>query len=77
MDEVKVKTIDINGDKYFCIDEIVSNDICYCYFSKMDNEYDVQVLIKNGDSYKSISTKMEYVDAMKLFYDKYSEKNTD
>ena len=74
MDEVSVKTIVIDDNKYYCIDEIISNNICYSYFSNVNDEYDVRVLIKDNDNYKALNNDIEYVSAMNLFYDKYNGK---
>ena len=72
MDEVRAEVINIDNKEYFLLDKITTDNDVYCYFSNVNNEYDIQVLKDGGDEYLPLSNSIEFINAMELFNKKYN-----
>ncbi len=74
MENVTVDTIEIDGQEYFLLDTLKSEQNTYHFFANINNQSDIQVLktkVENQEEYYvSLDTESEFDQAWALFYKK-------
>lgn len=79
MQDIQVKTINIEGKTYFLLDTIPNHQNTYHFFAELTDPNHLQVLKdkheKEETAYVSLDTESEFDYALSLLYDKYHPKD--
>lgn len=78
MQEIQIKTLNIEGKTYFLLDSIKHDQNIYHFFVELINPNNIQVLKDKKENedvyYVSLDTESEFDYALSLFYDKYYKR---
>lgn len=73
MNEVEISVIEIDGERYFLVDNLVGEDNTYYYFSNIKDNKDIKVFKEDEDDFISLNER-ELEKALSLFYKKYKDR---
>lgn len=79
MNDIEINVIDIDGNKYFIVDNLTDEKNTYYYFSNIEDNKDIMVLKEkkedDEDYFVSLDDVNERNSALALFYEKYKDIN--